>query len=322
LLCHRFPLHQAIFLESPGLDTADGVILALERLEESLDVVGAEALPDARHRLRRALQKQRQVWDSIVEMVWDYYDSDHPWNQELCEVGSDRARPDLYRLADEAFEEQSALSAWCAMGALIGGYQVQLHYGGADKSGQVLNRLTDLAKAIGTRDPGTPQLMQTMTRLGSKLNRTGLKVFLRKVIESCGGTIPSGDAGIESLVLGDLLVSLDDRIQEVIQKLANPRWDKDDLILWVGDLVARKVATQAVSVARVLDEFENKRWPQSIDDPLALPLRETMSVNPQILSNQVRQASTIKSLNRGLELIRFFSAGRGRKIGWKYLQIE
>ncbi len=80
-----------------------------------------------------------------------------------------------------------------------------------------------------------------------------------------------------------------------------PSWDGDACNLYFDGELVRYLQgrSRARNVALILDGFEAEGWPQFMENPLP---RET-DLN-----------ETIRSLNRGLELIRFRSTGEG--IAW------
>ena len=84
-----------------------------------------------------------------------------------------------------------------------------------------------------------------------------------------------------------------------------------------GELLRKKVATQAKNLRMVLDCFERNRWPRSIDEPFSKkdPLSKTLehTFNPQAVYRAVEE------LNEGLKVIRF-SASEGATLicwGWQ-----
>lgn len=87
-----------------------------------------------------------------------------------------------------------------------------------------------------------------------------------------------------------------------------PIWDRERLVLKVGDQVVRRIRSRSVapSACRVLDSFEELGWAARIDDPLP--------GSP----DQQRLREVVRSLNRDLATIRFGADGTGKGIVWKF----
>lgn len=84
-----------------------------------------------------------------------------------------------------------------------------------------------------------------------------------------------------------------------------PSWNKQLGELRYRGHVIREVKAKAENLRRILDEFEVDGWPDEIYDPFP----------PDDASDRRRRA--VATLNAGLDGIRFFSTGNGRRIGWK-----
>lgn len=83
-----------------------------------------------------------------------------------------------------------------------------------------------------------------------------------------------------------------------------PSWNKQLGELRYRGHVIREVKAEAENLRRILDEFEVDGWPNEIYDPFP----------PDDASDRRRRA--VATLNTGLNGIRFFSTGSGRRIGW------
>jgi hypothetical protein len=85
-----------------------------------------------------------------------------------------------------------------------------------------------------------------------------------------------------------------------------PSWNKATGELKYGDRLVRKIRVLAdpSNIQRILDAFESRGWPQSIQDPLP--------GDP----DQHRLHLTLQSLNKGLERIRFHGQQGGRATYW------
>lgn len=87
-----------------------------------------------------------------------------------------------------------------------------------------------------------------------------------------------------------------------------PKWDRERLLLHLGDRVIKTVRSRRVArrVCLVLDAFEEVHWQPRIDDPL-----------PGGTDHQ-RLREVVRSLNRGLKAIRFAADGTGAGIIWRF----
>jgi hypothetical protein len=83
-----------------------------------------------------------------------------------------------------------------------------------------------------------------------------------------------------------------------------PRWIRDRGELWVGKKLVRTVSERADFIY-ILDEFESKGWPDTIDD-----------THPEG-SDWERLRLALRSLNKGTLMIRFGRARKGKGIYWK-----
>ncbi|MCI0334111.1 MAG: hypothetical protein L0228_12910, partial [Planctomycetes bacterium] len=61
----------------------------------------------------------------------------------------------------------------------------------------------------------------------------------------------------------------------------------------------------ARNIVRVLDTFEGAKWPPRIDDPLSG------------IPDSQRLRETVRTLNTGLLMIRFFADGDGKGVIWE-----
>jgi hypothetical protein len=84
-----------------------------------------------------------------------------------------------------------------------------------------------------------------------------------------------------------------------------PEWRKDEAKLYFRGEVVRTIRSiaRAQNVVRILDAFQNGDWPTRVDDPLRYK-------DP----HQLRE--TVRSLNRGLSLIRFKMDGASKGVCW------
>jgi len=88
--------------------------------------------------------------------------------------------------------------------------------------------------------------------------------------------------------------------------LMSPRWDSKRGQLRWGRACVRKVGLQARNIRLIFDAFEELGWPPSMDDPL--PGDDNDAVT--------RLKDTVKTLNRGLRILRF-RIENGHRILWE-----
>ncbi len=86
-----------------------------------------------------------------------------------------------------------------------------------------------------------------------------------------------------------------------------PVWNKKTCTLHFAGKVIRKVRglKTASNVVRILNEFQDFDWPERIENPLP----------PGVSGFRLRE--TIRTLNRGLKLVRFRADGSGEGIIWE-----
>lgn len=84
-----------------------------------------------------------------------------------------------------------------------------------------------------------------------------------------------------------------------------PSWHKQlGELRYRGELI-REVKPEAANLRTILDAFQEDGWPNEIYDPL--PPTEASA----------RRRRAVATLNKDLRLIRFYSTGNGRRIGWE-----
>lgn len=92
-----------------------------------------------------------------------------------------------------------------------------------------------------------------------------------------------------------------------------PRWDGQAGELHYRERLVKRFRNAASNQRRILEEFQRRRWPGELADPLP--------ADPEVNRKQ-RLHDTIKNLNRGqLELcLRFYVADAGHSAGWRPLE--
>jgi hypothetical protein len=93
-------------------------------------------------------------------------------------------------------------------------------------------------------------------------------------------------------------------------KTLRPKWDRDTGKLTYDNVTIKQIKHigLATNVIAILDEFESRRWPTRIVDPLG------GGKNPQ------RLGEAIRSSNDGLAIIKFSGDGTGSGIRWERLE--
>ena len=88
---------------------------------------------------------------------------------------------------------------------------------------------------------------------------------------------------------------------------AKPVWNATTGQLLFRGTVVRRCRGRSVArnIFQILDKFEDAKWPSRIDDPL-----------PGV-SDPQRLRETVRTLNLGLQMIRFFADGDGKGVIWE-----
>jgi len=91
-----------------------------------------------------------------------------------------------------------------------------------------------------------------------------------------------------------------------------PTWQRDTASLFFDGKPIKKIrsVTVAKNLVRILDDFEEKGWPDRIDDPLSSS------------KDQQRLHEAIRRLNGKLSAIRFHADGTGTGIVWEELATD
>ncbi len=163
-------------------------------------------------------------------------------------------------------------------------------------------------------EPGD-ELVRALVDFGSDLlvfaGHDALDVVnkLRKLDPPLNGIVTAADVELLEIKVADEVEFL--RRERIVSPLreeddVKPRWNKETHELRFKGQVIRKVRPIAKNVIRILDAFEEDGWPSRIDDPLA-PSPETRRVS-----------ETLRTLNEGLDMIRFRADGTGEGIIWEF----
>jgi hypothetical protein len=120
-----------------------------------------------------------------------------------------------------------------------------------------------------------------------------------------------GDNFVIRQCLDELVAGLSNELSQLVVSDASntsmvatctPRWDNScsSYTLYLGTRIARRVVPRASNVIKVLDAFEEEKWPERIDDP----------------TDAGKLHETLRSLNQGLQGMRFRADGTGQGICW------
>ena len=164
----------------------------------------------------------------------------------------------------------------------------------------------------------TPQQRAALSGPAAKLDLPKLKIDLRQSWQAFSGhSIPRSDLElaqranmITDAVYRWLMEELGEQLRENSSPLT-PLWKEEARELRYQDEVVRSVPRPGVAknIVTVLNAFEAAGWPTRIDNPLKLK-------SPQKLRD------TLKSVNEGLEKLRFESDGTSTGILWRVLPVS
>lgn len=115
--------------------------------------------------------------------------------------------------------------------------------------------------------------------------------------------------GLPEGIYQAFMKQLDDKERtSVTWELQNrPFWNHETCELrWNGEVIRRiKNRSQATDLIRILNAFEEDRWPNRIDNPIPG------------MRDRTKLGDRIKSLNHGLRQIKFGADGDGKGIIWR-----
>ena len=231
----------------------------------------------------------------------------------------------LQFLAHNALDKGNPLRPYYELGVALGDYQLELC--DLDQAAVMSNDLgllpdilpvVERARQLPEDDVRRIPLLWSMVQSAPELNSGERATFWRRLIEENRDAfrLPGNAVGFRTI--NELARTLDSRIQEGLQRIAleptrtgpdqqrgKPSWREDLLELYVGDRCVRRVAKQAHSSIAILNRFEKEGWPTT---PIANPLPTSPDAD--------RLNDALKSLNKGLGLIRFRGSGNGQGITW------
>jgi len=330
LLSHTYPLWRDHSFDLPEFQhgTPDCDVFPFERFRRVgvalAGEIGVNVYAELTSGLRARARKQTsnsypsrnlQTWG------WSSTERSQPW-------------PDLALLADQALNHASPLSSWFMLGAAIGDCRVQLHCRDASEVLLSLKSIIARVRGVSEQEGDRCPALRRIVGLVGELDGSKPKELLVRVLEQIGGPDPAEASRIDlDVFIETFLGLLDSAVEEDLAALwdqqngtcqpidastpwgsvprqEKPVWDKDRGQLRVGGVVVRKVSGKATNVIRVLDAFAKACWPHSIPDPQ--PRLGHQSIEPG------QRADTIRSLNEGLEQIRFRGDGSGQRIQWDW----
>jgi len=322
LLSETFRMWRDLFLRMPEFEegTAQGVWLLFEQMNEAVLTLIRDIPVNVYSELRPLLQRRREFWVSIVNMVWDFFEHDQPWNSELIQRAKTEPHLNLCNLAKAACSGLSD-KKWCELGSAIGSLQTTLYY---DEEGIVpLSDVERIAEIVCSLPPDAlrqvPVLLNTAD-LAPSVARLSPRDFLMQAVNpERAASYEMSSPHFDICVVTSLLHAYDNDIQAGLrgirvsvedhatnEKKSNtlkPEWNREIGELRFNNEVVRKVKTSvAKCVVLILDSFQELGWPRRIDSPL----------DP----DPVRFHDAIASLNERLTKICFSADGSGKGIRW------
>jgi hypothetical protein len=248
-----------------------------------------------------------------------------PWDGHLIAAAAQRSKPDLRTLLNVASTYLGDHESVFQLGTEVGRYKVFVT---ADdpflESPPGLDGIVAAAKSLPRKLLGRLPVLKKLLAAASRPRARGARRILCSALKGHAQDFREYGADKDLFVVGQPVSALDNAIHEglqeselskpkpsnVVQPLVDPKpsWVKERNGAWVGELrigdrVVRKLRAKAENVIAVLDAFEEKGWPDAIDDPSSQ-------------DNWQRRHETIRSLNQGLKVIRFHGDGTNRRIKW------
>jgi hypothetical protein len=252
-----------------------------------------------------------------------------PWDHQLVALAAQESKPDLCTLVDLASEQFGDLQRVFRLGMEVGEYTVAVNTGDPLlQSPPKLDGIVAAAKSLPRTLLGRLPVVKKLLAAASRPRARGARKILTSALTRQAQRYREYGANADVFVVGKLVPVLDNAIEENLQEVLSskpkptnaaqppvdpkPCWVKVRSGAWVGELrigdrVVRKVSAKAVNVIPVLDVFQKKGWPGAIDDPSSQ-------------DNWQRRHETIRSLNRGLKVIRFHGDGTNKRIKWTRLR--
>jgi len=334
LLSRTFSIHHGLFQQFPESDygTAEGVSFAIEQMTDSLVTLANDIPVNVYSELRELLGIQSQQWDAVCVMVWEHHESARPWDTSLVATAQQPIRPDLKQLADLALESVTACRGWYDLGGSLGDYMVQVH----DHDEGPVPSATALVTTVRALPVANVAVLSRVVELSEKQPDLCPRSLLTQAVlsadEAARWEVFRADA--DAYVVSRVLLKLDAIVQNELRGITTvpagagtdqatnhvvPQWNKETGELrWKGQVV-RRVVQRAVNIIAILNTFEEQGWPVKIKDPLAQEIDSKVTAKPQQAANLWRLHDTIKSLNHGLEVLRFHADGASEGVYWQVL---
>jgi hypothetical protein len=232
----------------------------------------------------------------------------------------------LRALADDTLDEGSPLRPYYELGLALGEYQLKLW--DLDHAAVVSNDLglfpdilpvVERARQLPHDDVRRIPVLRAMVRSAPELNSGERATFYRCLLGENRDAFCRPRSAVSFETINQLARTLDSRIQEGLLRIAleptrigsgqqreKPSWRKSVLELHAEGRLVRDVARQAKHMIKILDTFEEERWPRKIDDPLPK--------GPHV----PRLQDAVHQLNKGQTTIRF-GTHKGRSVTWKWV---
>jgi hypothetical protein len=329
LLSRTFTLWRNFFLEWPDWESEHGVPFTIKQLNEAVLAL-AEAIPSNLYvELRAWLSDANNRWSSVLAMVQNHAAGQSTWDDRLVAAAAQQSNADLRSLVDAASAHLGELESAFRLGMHLGDYTVVVHSGDLRRKSppgldEIVAAAESLPRTLGSHLP----VLKNLLAAASNPRSRGARKILTNALTRHAQDYRMYGADDDLFVVGKLIFALDTAIQEGVQESvlskpkpsnvvqppvdARPSWVKERSGAWVGELrigdrVVRKLRAKAPNVIAVLDAFEEKGWPEAIDDPTSQ-------------NDSQRRHETLRSLNQGLTVIKFHGDGTNKGIKWNWVK--
>ena len=300
-----------------GASSAEGQVATravIGRLQESLVALRG-----------RIKARDRGVMIGVLNLLKNHVDLRTPEAEAMHMVQQ------LRELADGATDEQYRYRPWQGLGMALGDYRRAL-YAYVPYPGRKRYRSPDgaidaapvpdfaaVATAVASLcdvDCARVPPLRSLAGLREGQGKLGSSELLAMFIAENQETWASQLEGVNGLTLNSMTSTL---VEEVLKVLASeariPIWNKKTGMLQMQIHPEDKELTdlrpfipkQGNVIALITEEFERLRWPAIVDDPVAKG------------NDSAKLNAAVKSLNKGLEHIRFHALPGGKRVRWAWL---
>ena len=310
----------------PGFEWEDvwgNVPLAVEELQHARLVLASVIPPNVFELLDPAL---RHIEDLNRDLEFGWTETMQYGGREF---GTDPCPgeeqwSELRIVAEQTLAESTTLIGWYNLGTAVGRCRWDAWSRSNDDQ-----RFPDLA-AIVTASTAIPMsdrlrvpIVNGIAREADAFRRDRAATFLRRLIDrhptiwAFGSPLSQGEPAGWQMV--STLTRINSQIQDSVRGIPSrasrrrrqrerPSWDQESGELQIGDVVVRDVRTGvAQNIVLLLDVFQESGWDQRVDNPFPPP------------NDGERLGETVKSVNKGLSLIKFRRDGRGEGAEWHWI---